>query len=205
MNPLLTGETILTESSISLTPVPSVDAVKLKDYQFALIDWSQCMGHEGAIKMNEDIKRELKALWNNLKLEGEKTDLQTLADKVWDQIEKVERKSYFTEHEVPDDYLTQVRNHLDIWQPNARKREISIDHWPVNAKRRRYFDSAKVDMTQFPEQDPRRLEKVMDYRQQLEHWGRVRFWLNVSKDNFQEVKRWMMLGDTETDEPMPDV
>ena len=202
MNPLLTGDSILTESSISLEVADAEAAIRQKDYQFALIDWSQCLGHEGAIVMNEQIKRELKSLWNDLRIEGETTDLQALADRVWDQIQRVERQAYFTEYEVPDDYLDQVRRHLDVWQPHARKRELSIAHWPSNSKRRKYFDSARVDMTQFPEQDLKRLEKVMDYRKQLQHWGRARFWINVSKDNFHEVKRWMMVGDIQEDTPM---
>ena len=53
-----------------------------------------------------------------------------------------------------------------------------------------------VDMKQFPVPgDPKRLQHVMDYKQQLQHWGRARFWLQVSKENFAEVKRWIALGD----------
>ena len=198
MNPLLTGESMLTEASISLDKASVPAALKQSDYQFALIDWSQCMGHEGAVELNMDIKRELKGIWNDLSIEGANTDLQRLADQVWDQIKKVERHAYFQEHEVPDNYTDQVRNHLNVWQPNGKKRELSIEHWPRNKRQCKYFDSARVDVDQFP-MGQGRLDKVMDYKKQLQHWGRARFWVNVSKDNFHEVKRWMAMGDLPED------
>ena len=196
MNPLLTGATILTEASISLDRASVPDTLQQGDYQFAIVDWAWHMGQGGAVTMSTQLRNELKIIWNNLEVEGSGAKLQSVADQVWDTIQKTERQAYFKEHVVPDDYNELVRQHLETWTPDAKKKSISIAHWPKNSDGQRYFDSAMVDKSQFPHPgDPKRLEHVLDAKRQLEHWGRCRFWLQVSKENFAEVKRWIMQGD----------
>ena len=194
-NPLLTGRAVLMDQSLQLAPRHRDTEDASTNWIFKAVDWSNQIGKSGTVDVH-GLTNELKAVWNEVTVRQGEADIQEIGDQVWKAIEAAPSLEYFDKQTVPDDYIDQAREYRKLWHQDTKNDDkMTIVHWPIDRPTKlRYFDHAAVDPAQFPPGKNRR-DAVLGPQEQLELYGTSLFWCQVSKDNFNEIKRWICQGE----------